>query len=157
LVINSAKLMTSTEAMLLDSGYIQELEAEWRNRKAERRGKKPYPHLYTAADAISCLQSFQSVSYGEDVQLDEQVRVRFLEYSLISRIFLVTVIRRTKGRQMCRGRCREDARGQYSPGYNNKTSAGGDAGKCTGTYSLLESLRNKRTRRAPPPAEPHII
>jgi metallo-beta-lactamase family protein len=107
LVINSAKLMTSTEAMLLDSGYIQELEAEWRNRKAERRGKKPYPHLYTAADAISCLQSFQSVSYGEDVQLDEQVRVRLLEYSLISRIFLVTVIRRTKGRQMCRGRRRE--------------------------------------------------
>lgn len=67
------------EVMLPDSGHIQELEAKWKNRKAERRGERPRPPLYTAADAISCLQCFQPVSYGEDVQLDEQVRARFLD------------------------------------------------------------------------------
>lgn len=67
------------EVMLPDSGHIQELEAEWKNRKAKRRGEKPYPPLYTADDAVNCMQCFQPVSYGEDVQLDEQVRVRFLD------------------------------------------------------------------------------
>jgi metallo-beta-lactamase family protein len=67
------------EIMLPDSGYIQEQEAEWRNRKAERRGEKPIPPLYTVEDATNCLQCFQTVSYGEDIQLDEQVRVRFLD------------------------------------------------------------------------------
>lgn len=67
------------EIMLPDSGYIQEQEAEWRNRKAERRGAEPIPPLYTVADATDCLQCFQPVSYGEDIQLDKQVRVRFLD------------------------------------------------------------------------------
>ena len=67
------------KVMLPDSGHIQELEAEWRNRKAKRRGEKPIPPLYTAVDAINCLHCFQPVNYGEDIQLDEQVRVRFLD------------------------------------------------------------------------------
>ncbi len=67
------------KVMLPDSGHIQELEAEWRNRKAKRRGEKPCPPLYTAVDAINCLQCFHPVDYGEDIQLDEQVRVRFLD------------------------------------------------------------------------------
>ena len=36
--------------MLLDSAYIQGLEAEWRNRKAARSGEPPYTPLYTVAD-----------------------------------------------------------------------------------------------------------
>jgi metallo-beta-lactamase family protein len=79
------------EVMLPDSGHIQELEAEWKNRKAKRSGKKPSPPLYTALDAISCLQSFQPVSYGEDVRLDEQVRVRFSDAGHILGSALVEV------------------------------------------------------------------
>ena len=67
------------KVMLPDSGHIQELEAEWQNRKAKRRGEKPCPPLYTAVDAINCLQCFQPVNYGEEILLDEQVRVRFLD------------------------------------------------------------------------------
>ena len=67
------------KVMLPDSGHIQELEAEWRNRKAKRRGEKPCPPLYTAVDAINCLHCFQPVNYVEEIQLDEQVRVRFLD------------------------------------------------------------------------------
>ena len=65
--------------MLPDSSHIQELEAEWQNRKGKRRGEKPCPPLYTAVDAINCLQCFQPVNYGEEILLDEQVRVRFLD------------------------------------------------------------------------------
>lgn len=67
------------EVMLPDSGHIQELETEWKNRKAKRRGEKPLPPLYTAEDATNCLQCFQPVSYGEGIQLNDQVRVRFLD------------------------------------------------------------------------------
>lgn len=67
------------QVMLPDSGHIQELESEWISRKAKRRGEKPSPPLYTAVDAINCLQCFQPVSYGEEIQLDEQVKVRFLD------------------------------------------------------------------------------
>lgn len=42
-------------------------------------GEKPCPPLYTAVDAINCLQCFQPVNYGEEILLDEQVRVRFLD------------------------------------------------------------------------------
>ena len=33
--------------MLRDSAHIQQFEAEWRNRKAQRAGREPYVPLYT--------------------------------------------------------------------------------------------------------------
>lgn len=67
------------QVMLPDSGHIQELEAEWENRKAKRRGEKAPAPLYNAIDAINCLQCFEAVPYGKEVVLDSQVRVRFLD------------------------------------------------------------------------------
>ena len=63
--------------MLPDSGHIQEAENEWRNRKRTREGKKALPPLYTAQDAIDCLEIFKPVSYDEIVELDENISVRF--------------------------------------------------------------------------------
>ena len=37
--------------MLKDSAHIQEFEAEWRNRKGKRAGKKEIEPLYTVEDA----------------------------------------------------------------------------------------------------------
>lgn len=63
--------------MLPDSGHIQEQEIEWRNRKRVREGKKPLPPLYTAQDALDCMEIFQSVSYDEIIEVDENIHVRF--------------------------------------------------------------------------------
>ena len=63
--------------MLPDSGHIQEMEVEWKNRKRQREGKLGYPPLYTAEDAEKCLKLFENIEYGELVQIDENVIVRF--------------------------------------------------------------------------------
>ena len=41
--------------MLRDSAHIQEFEAEWRSRKARRRGEEDYEPLYTMDDAIGAI------------------------------------------------------------------------------------------------------
>ena len=63
--------------MLPDSGHIQEMENEWRNRKRIRSGKPALPPLYTAEDAIKCLEVFKPVKYDEIIELDQNINVRF--------------------------------------------------------------------------------
>ena len=63
--------------MLPDSGHIQETENEWRNKKRTREGKPALPPLYTAKDAIDCLEIFKPVAYDEIIKLDENISVRF--------------------------------------------------------------------------------
>ena len=63
--------------MLPDSGHIQEVEIQWKNKKRMREGLEPLPPLYTAQDAINCMEVFQPVSYDEIVDVDENISVRF--------------------------------------------------------------------------------
>ncbi len=63
--------------MLPDSGHIQEMENVWQNKKRARVGKKELPPLYTAQDAIDCLEIFRPVLYDQIVELDENISVRF--------------------------------------------------------------------------------
>ncbi len=63
--------------MLPDSGHIQEMENEWRNRKRIRSGKPALPPLYTAEDATKCLEVFKPVKYDEIIELDPNINVRF--------------------------------------------------------------------------------
>ncbi len=65
--------------MLPDSGHIQEMEAEWRNRKLARAGKQPEPPLYTVEDAKETLRHFQPVKYDERIKLNDSISVRFLD------------------------------------------------------------------------------
>ena len=65
------------EIMLPDSGHIQEVEIEWRNRKRIREGKEALPPLYTAEDAIRCLEIFNKVDYVEIIEITDSLRVRF--------------------------------------------------------------------------------
>ena len=63
--------------MLPDSGHIQEMEIEWKNRKRERRGEKALPPMYTAEDAARCLEIFKDVSYGQILEITPEIKVRF--------------------------------------------------------------------------------
>ncbi len=62
--------------MLRDSAHIQEQEAEWKNRKAQRSGGKPVAPAYTTNDAVATLKLFQVLDYGKEYTLFDGVRVR---------------------------------------------------------------------------------
>lgn len=63
--------------MLPDSGHIQEMEAEWKNKKRKRKGEKEIPPIYTAEEAAKSLEIFCPVSYDEIIDIDENIHVRF--------------------------------------------------------------------------------
>ncbi len=63
--------------MLPDSGHIQEMEIEWKNKKRKREGKEPLPPLYTAEEATKSLELFRRVKYDEIIDIDENIKVRF--------------------------------------------------------------------------------
>ena len=76
-VICTKATLDLCEVMLQDSGHIQEMEAEWQNRKGKRAGKGEAIPLYTMKDAEKCLRYFQTVNYDEIIQLADGVKVRF--------------------------------------------------------------------------------
>lgn len=65
--------------MLRDSAHIQEFEAQWRNRKAQRSGEPAYVPLYTVADAEKTLMQFKSYPYGKQVDIFAGISLRFLD------------------------------------------------------------------------------
>ena len=60
--------------MLPDSGHIQEMESQWKNKKRIRKGLEPREPLYTAEQAARCLKIFKAVKYDE---IDENIHVRY--------------------------------------------------------------------------------
>ncbi len=63
--------------MLPDSGYIQEMENEWDNRKRKRSGRELRKPLYTVKEAEKSLRYFNPVLYGQKIELNEEVVLRF--------------------------------------------------------------------------------
>lgn len=67
------------EIMLEDSAHIQQQEAEWKNRKAQRSGREMVEPDYTVEDAEQVMKQFQPQRYGEWVQVFEGVRACFTD------------------------------------------------------------------------------
>jgi len=65
------------EIMLPDSGYLNEKDAEWENRKRRGTGKPLVKPLYTREDAEESLQQFESAAYKEDVAVVPGMTLRF--------------------------------------------------------------------------------
>ena len=63
--------------MLPDSGHIQEMENEWKNKKRKRKGQKEVPPLYTAEEAARCLEIFEPVQYDDIIEITPEIHVRF--------------------------------------------------------------------------------
>ncbi|MDO4571923.1 MAG: MBL fold metallo-hydrolase [Clostridia bacterium] len=67
------------DIMLRDSAHIQEFEAEWRNRKAERSGDEPYVPLYTGEDVQKLLKLLAPHDYDERFPLFDGADARFTD------------------------------------------------------------------------------
>jgi len=61
--------------MLEDSGYLSEKEAQWENRKRERKGLKLIEPLYTRAEARLAEKHFRSIEYDKPEEILPGVRV----------------------------------------------------------------------------------
>ena len=65
--------------MLKDSAHIQEMDAEWKNRKARRAGRPEVPPLYEMNDALGVLEHFEGYNYDEIVEVNDEVSIRFTD------------------------------------------------------------------------------
>ncbi len=65
--------------MLRDSAHIQESDAQWMNQKGKRAGREPVEPLYTVADAEEALKHIVTCEYGEELQIEDGVRLRFVD------------------------------------------------------------------------------
>ncbi|MCD8223810.1 MAG: MBL fold metallo-hydrolase [Clostridiales bacterium] len=65
--------------MLKDSAHIQEMEAEWKNRKARRAGNPEVQPLYEMNDALGLLEHLVPCEYGEIRKVSDEVTVRFTD------------------------------------------------------------------------------
>jgi metallo-beta-lactamase family protein len=63
--------------LLLDSGHIQEMEAEWQTRKNRRAGDTDVEPLYTVDDVEACLPLFEEVTTEQKLKIDPDLQVRF--------------------------------------------------------------------------------
>lgn len=67
------------EIMLMDSGYIQESDAAFVNKKRFKRGEPPVEPLYTQADAARAASFFRRVEYGQAFEPIPGVSARLVE------------------------------------------------------------------------------
>ena len=65
--------------MLKDSAHIQEMEAGWRNKKAERAGEYKTEPIYDMDDALGAISLFRPVKYSEIIQVGEGIALRFTD------------------------------------------------------------------------------
>lgn len=65
--------------LLLDSAYIHEQDAEWENKKRERKGLAPIEPLYTTKDAEGALTLLEEVDFNVPTELFQGFRMNFLE------------------------------------------------------------------------------
>lgn len=67
------------KVLLPDSGHIQEMEVEVKNRKNRRAGRSMLEPIYTVNDAYKSLANLQAVGYNEMIQVTPDIRARFVD------------------------------------------------------------------------------
>ena len=65
--------------MLRDSAHIQESDAQWQNQKGKRAGRAPVEPLYTVADAEEALKHLVTCEYGQELEIEPGIRLRFVD------------------------------------------------------------------------------
>lgn len=67
------------DIMLRDSAHIQEMEAEWKNRKAKRAGREEVTALYAMRDALGVINQIEAYPYNEQIKLNDDLVIRFTD------------------------------------------------------------------------------
>ncbi len=65
--------------MLMDSAHIQELESEWKSRKAKRAGKGTTKPMYTVDDAQAAISMLKPLPYRQTVEILDGISIRLLD------------------------------------------------------------------------------
>ena len=79
---------------LMDSGKLQQEDAEFKQKRHEREGRKgPYPEvpLYTADDATACFPLFSPVRYGEPFQIGDGIEATLSDAGHILGSAMITI------------------------------------------------------------------
>jgi metallo-beta-lactamase family protein len=76
-VICTSATADLVEIMLVDSGHIQELEAQWKTKKRARTSQPPVAPLYTAEEAKAVAKYITVLDYDKTYDLNDKVRIRF--------------------------------------------------------------------------------
>lgn len=63
--------------MLTDSAHIQELDAQWYNKKASRKGLPLIHPIYNVVHAERCMDLFISVGYNRRFYINDDISVKF--------------------------------------------------------------------------------
>lgn len=63
--------------MLPDSGHIQEMETEWKNRKRIRKGESLKEPIYDVQTALMSLELFEPSRYDQLIEIDDDIHIRF--------------------------------------------------------------------------------
>jgi metallo-beta-lactamase family protein len=66
-------------AMLLDSGHIQEMDVAYVNKHRQQRGEPPVEPIYTQEDAANSLKYFQGIDYDEPYLLGPGITLTFYD------------------------------------------------------------------------------
>ncbi len=88
--------------MLLDSGYIQERDAEFVNKKRARKNEPPIEPVYTVEDAVNSLEYFTAVGYRRQREILPGIYVTFLDagHMLGSAIVVLDIEDRDTGKDV---------------------------------------------------------
>jgi len=65
------------EIMLPDSGYLNEKDAEWENKRRDKKGQASIEPLYTREEAEACAKYFKGVGYHEVTEIVPGLSLRF--------------------------------------------------------------------------------
>jgi len=84
--------------VLPDSGHIQEMEVERKNRKLARKGEPLLNPIYTADEARSSLNYFADHNYSEQFEPAPGIKVRFLDAGHILGSAIIEIITEDDGR-----------------------------------------------------------
>ncbi|MGI6552943.1 MAG: MBL fold metallo-hydrolase RNA specificity domain-containing protein [Bacillota bacterium] len=76
-VICTSATFELCSVLLQDSGYIQEMEVERKNRKLRRSGQPLLEPIYTSLDAQNCLKYFHPINYDEFWEIYPGITIRF--------------------------------------------------------------------------------
>ena len=87
------------QVMLRDSGYLQEKDAEWENRKRERKGLKLVQPLYTMQDAEHAMDAFVALEYAKPLQLAPNIELCLHDAGHILGSSIVDISVTEKGRR----------------------------------------------------------